>query len=123
MKKILLISVLLLSACANKFDTAAYVKMVDATETINPDTCSLPIKDLQANISKFKTQLDWLYYYENGFPNNHLVADMIKNIMDEANRFNNIVQTSTISSEYCVNKSNGMRHALEMVINTEGRKY
>jgi hypothetical protein len=123
MKKLLLLSLLLITGCVNKFDTVGYGKMADAASYMTPDICALNNKDIEAAVIKFRTQLDWLYYYEHGFVNNHLTVNMIDGLRNEATRFNTLVLTSKISNTYCLEKVDSMRHTLSLIIDTEGRKY
>ncbi len=112
---------LALASCTGRFDSGIYTKMVDAATTLTTEDCS-DAKKLADDVVRFKAQIRWITVFETGIPYDGDTVTALNGIMDEADRFQNMINHGTVSPLYCQNKINNIQHGMLMLIRAEGKK-
>jgi hypothetical protein len=105
------------------YDASLYGKLTDAANLIAPRICDKSSVIVTTTIDKFNTQWDWITLYAENRTGNTLTSAMLNNVNHELDGLNTIIYPGGIwSTTYCIEKLQGLRHAIVQVLRAEDRK-
>lgn len=121
LKNILLISVLLLVACAAPFDNNEYGRMVDMRYTVDTaieqKTCERPAQ-MKLVSEKLQSDARWWLIYSRYLPKNDLTVTMAEALGAVTKEMAERYQGQAPSTMYCNLKLKNIRDQLEIVLRT-----
>ena len=121
LKNILLISVLLLVACAAPFDNNEYGRMVEMRYTVDTaieqKTCDQPAQ-MKLVSEKLQADARWWLIYSRYLPKNDLTVTMAEALGAVTKEMADRYQGQAPSAMYCNLKLKNIRDQLEIVLRT-----
>ena len=116
-----LLFVVLLSACAAKFDSKEYGRMVDIRYSLDAVNCQDPSSARTMAIT-VKQHTDWLALYSQHLPDNSNTQAMVAALDRSATEFATRYQNATPSQAYCRAKVQNLQVEIDIILKTTGRR-
>lgn len=116
-----LLFVVLLSACAAKFDTNEYSRMVDIRYSLDAVNCQDPVR-ARIMATTVKQHTDWLALYSQHLPDNSNTQAMVAALNRSAAGFSARYNNATPSPAYCRAKVQNLQAEIDIILKTTGRR-
>jgi len=119
---VLLLAILLLSACAAKFDTVEYGRLVDMRHIANSSVC-VSLEDTKDTLLLLQEYVQKQAIYSKHLPNNTATIEMVDALQNTVDRFAaQYASRDTASLAFCRIQMNIISSQLDAMLATIGRR-
>jgi hypothetical protein len=112
-----------LTGCAaTKYDANEYNRYVNIIEALSKPEVFCDTKKLSQNVSQLYDDTHIIYTFQSGEPNNEDMMIIIKGLLNDEQRFKDLVAAGPVSTEYCQLKLKSLLSTWQFAIVAEGSK-